>query len=181
EFKYAGGSRLAPWIASLVPVPPGLDGALGREGIVVPVPLHPARRAWRGYDQAEAIARHLGAWWGIPIVSALRRARETEPQARLGGEERRRNLEGAFRAVERADRVVAGRVVFLVDDVVTTGATMLEAAAALAPAEPAWILGLAAAHGGAPDGAQSPSQPEVAAVRGRVLESQAWQIGREPS
>ncbi|HSQ61153.1 MAG TPA: phosphoribosyltransferase family protein [Acidobacteriota bacterium] len=181
EFKYAGGSRLAPWIASLVPVPPGIDGALGREGIVVPVPLHPARRAWRGYDQAESIARRLGTWWGVPVVPALRRVRETAPQARLGGEERRRNLDGAFRPADRAERLVAGRVVLLVDDVVTTGATMLEAGEALAPAGPALILALAAAHGGAPDGAQSPSQPEVATVRGRVLESQAWQIGREPS
>lgn len=181
EFKYAGGSRLAPWVASLVPVPPGIGGALGREGIVVPVPLHPARRAWRGYDQAESIARRLGSWWGVPVVSALRRVRETKPQARLGGETRRRNVEGAFRPAERADAIVAGRVVLLVDDVVTTGATMLEAAEALAPAGPAWILALAAAHGGAPDGAQSPSHAEVAALRGHVLESRAWQIGREPS
>lgn len=181
EFKYAGGFRLAPWIASLVPVPPGIGDALGREGVVVPVPLHPARRAWRGYDQAEAIARRLGAWWGVPVVSALRRVRETKPQARLGGETRRRNVEGAFRPNDRAERIVAGRVVLLVDDVVTTGATMLEAAEALAPAGPAWILALAAAHGGAPDGTQSHSHAEVATLRGHVLESRARQIGREPS
>src|SRR5258706_4573425 len=51
-FKYEGVSALAPWVASLLPEPPELRGAMGREYVLVPISLHPARRAWRGYDQA---------------------------------------------------------------------------------------------------------------------------------
>jgi ComF family protein len=154
EFKYAGASALAPWVAGLIPEPPGISAAFGREAIVVPVPLHPARRAARGFDQAALLAFHVGGWWGVPVVHALRRVRETNPQARLGPGDRRENLHGAFALEERERRVVTGRTVLLLDDVATTGSTLLEAHRALRGAEPAWIIALAAAHGGGFDGPQ---------------------------
>ncbi|HEU4724753.1 MAG TPA: ComF family protein [Candidatus Eisenbacteria bacterium] len=165
-FKYEGNAHLAGWIASLVPTPPLVDGAFGREALLVPIPLHPARRASRGYDQAHLLAAALGRWWGVPVAPLLERRVETRPQARLDAEARRTNLDGAFRLVTGADALARGRPLWIVDDVVTTGATLLAAAQALEEARPAWILALAASHGGHPEGAQSTSHAKVAAPGG---------------
>ncbi|MEM1202443.1 MAG: ComF family protein [Acidobacteriota bacterium] len=89
---------------------------------VVPVPLHPWRRWRRGYDQARLIALPLAGALGIPAVDLLRRRRATAPQSRLGRKGRRENLTGAF-AVRRPRRV-RGLRILLVDDVVTSGATV---------------------------------------------------------
>jgi ComF family protein len=137
---------MAGWVASLLPLPPGLSEGIGREYALVPIPLHPARRAWRGYDQALLLARDASARWGVPVVEALSRTRDQEPQARLDPERRRANMRGAFRVVHPA--AVDGRPILLVDDVATTGSTLLEAALALEDAGAAWILSLAASHGG---------------------------------
>ncbi len=147
-FKYEGASALAPWIASLLPLPPGLGEGIGREYALVPVPLHPARRAWRGYDQAALLAREASERWGVPMVEALVRTRDHEPQARLDPERRRTNVSGVFRVARGS--VVAGRPILLVDDVATTGSTLLAAAMALEAAGASWIVSLAASHGGAP-------------------------------
>jgi ComF family protein len=145
-FKYEGASALASWVASLLPLPPGLEEGIGREYALVPVPLHPARRAWRGFDQALLLARAASERWGVPVVEALARTRDLEPQARLDPERRRANMRGAFRVVKPAG--VAGRPILLVDDVATTGSTLLEAALALEGAGASWVLSLAASHGG---------------------------------
>jgi ComF family protein len=146
-FKYEGATALASWLASLLPVPPGLEAPMGREYALVPVALHPARRAWRGYDQASLLARDASERWGIPVVDALVRTRDHEPQARLDPEKRRFNVGGAFRVAREA--VVKDRPILLVDDVATTGSTLLAAADALEAAGASWVLSLAASHGGA--------------------------------
>ena len=161
-FKYEGASALAPWVASLLPEPPGMregSGGIGREYVLVSVPLHPARRAWRGYDQALLLARDASERWGIPVVEALVRTRDHEPQARLDPDRRRINVSGAFRVAR--PRVVLGRPVLLVDDVVTTGSTLIAAAEALDQAGAAWILSLAASHGGAPKDQNRGSLPAL--------------------
>lgn len=165
-FKYEGNAHLAPWVASLVPTPPALEDSFGREALLVPVPLHPARRASRGYDQAHLVAVSLGRWWGVPVASLLERRVETRPQARLDSATRRGNLDGAFRLRPEASALARGRPVLLVDDVVTTGSTLLAAARALGESGPAWILALAAAHGGDPGAAQSTAHAKVAAPGG---------------
>lgn len=145
-FKYEGAHRLAPWIASLLPEPPGKGTTAWREYLLVPVPLHPARRATRGFDQALLLAEIASARWGIPVGRILTRTRDHEPQARLDGERRRENVRGVFRA--RSEALARGRPVLLVDDVVTTGSTLLEASSALDGAGVSWVLALTAAHGG---------------------------------
>ena len=146
-FKYEGAHRLAGWVSSLLPEPPFLDGPLRRECVLVPVALHPARRAERGFDQALLLATAVSPRWGIPVLPALERTRNHPPQARFDAERRRANVRGAFRATEPA--LVRGRTVLLVDDVATTGSTLLEASAALTRAGAAWVLAISASHGGA--------------------------------
>jgi ComF family protein len=115
------------------PVPP----------LVVPVPLHWQRQHQRGFNQAAEIARVLARATGWPLRGdALRRPRPTREQSALGAQARRRNLRRAFRAAG----AVEGRAVLLIDDVITTGATVEGAAAALAAAGAASIEAWAVAR-----------------------------------
>lgn len=92
--------------------------------VIVPVPLHPKRLLWRGFNQAAEISRPLSKKMGIPILThGLQRNRNTPPQTRLGLEERQANIKDAFTA---DTSVVANKRVLLVDDVYTTGATLRE-------------------------------------------------------
>jgi competence protein ComFC len=162
-FKYDGARRLGPWLASLLPEPPDRAGTIGRETVLVPVPLHPARRAWRGFDQALLLAEDASLRWGIPVVQAIERVRDHEPQARLDPASRRANVRGAFRVARPT--LVRDRPVLLVDDVVTTGSTLLEAAGALEGAGAAWILGLSPTHGGLAEWPEPVSQDAVVGER----------------
>lgn len=102
--------------------PPWLSGQ-----VLVPVPLHRQRLAQRGYDQAHELACQLGRATGLPVRACLQRRRDTAAQSALDREQRRRNLRGAFTAI--AATLPAS--VILVDDVMTTGATLEAAAQAL--------------------------------------------------
>ncbi len=96
---------------------------------LLPVPLHGARLRRRGYDQALELARPLARALEVPLLAGmLRRTRATGAQSRLDAEARQRNLRGAFR-VDAGDGL-PGHVA-LVDDVMTTGATLHAAARAL--------------------------------------------------
>lgn len=110
--------------------------------LITEVPLHWTRRLRRGYDQGRAIARAVAKQSGVPRVAALRRLRATPPQSRLSRPERKKNLAGAFRC--RSKRI-RGKSLLLVDDVVTTGATLDAAAAALKAAGAKRVTALLAA------------------------------------
>ncbi len=100
--------------------------------LVVPVPLHPARLAVRGFNQAQEIALPVARRLALPLSpEAARRWRATRPQSTLSAAERQLNAAGAFR-VNRA--AIEGRRVLLVDDVVTTGATAASLASAVSAA-----------------------------------------------
>ena len=90
--------------------------------IIVPVPLHSARRRERGYNQSEVIARAVGHVLGCQVhKSVLARVRATPSQTQLGAGERQSNVCGAFRVCK--PEAIQGKKVLLVDDVITTGAS----------------------------------------------------------
>jgi ComF family protein len=99
---------------------------------VVPVPLAPARQRERGFNQSERLARPLAERWRVPVwFDVLERARSTETQTRLTPEERLANVSGAFRVRVGSLQNLRNAHVVLVDDVITTAATLNECAAAL--------------------------------------------------
>lgn len=87
------------------------------------VPLHSKKRRKRGFDQAELLAKRIAALTGKPYMAAIKRTRNTPSQTKLNAVERKDNIRGAFEAAQ----AVQGRVL-LVDDVLTTGATVAECA-----------------------------------------------------
>lgn len=113
--------------------------------VLLPVPLHPKRLKERGYNQAGLLCLAVGAETGMPVdEQALVREKATPSQAKSAGmEERRRQVEGAFRASSEA---VAGKHVAVVDDVCTTGATLDACAKALKDAGAATVWGLTVAR-----------------------------------
>jgi ComF family protein len=113
--------------------------------VVIPVPLYWMRRWRRGYNQSAALARALAGRLGLPYRPRwLRRIRHTPPQTLQSPAGRRVNVRGAFRASPFA--ALQGKVVLLVDDVVTTGSTASEAARALRAAGAQRIVVAALAH-----------------------------------
>jgi ComF family protein len=98
---------------------------VGERAGLVPIPLASARKRQRGYNQSALIARALGARWGIPVwEDVVLRSRETASQTRLTPEQRLDNVAGSFDVDDRRMDVVRGAHVVIVDDVVTTAATL---------------------------------------------------------
>jgi ComF family protein len=98
--------------------------------LVIPVPLHPKRRRERGYNQSELLARSLSGCAGVPFDERmLKRIRATPSQVGLSDRQRRANVRKAFICSNPLQ--VAGRRILLVDDVLTTGATVSNASKAL--------------------------------------------------
>ena len=99
---------------------------------MVPVPLAESRLRDRGFNQSERLAVALGPRWRVPVLTdVLERSRATETQTRLTPAERLANVSGAFRVREVARQRLSNNHVVLVDDVVTTAATLNACAAAL--------------------------------------------------
>jgi ComF family protein len=139
-FKYEGRADLAPALGRLLA---GRVEGLG-EALVIAVPLHRSRRRERGYNQAQLLAEEAARRWGLPLsAEVMRRRRATDVQARLPESRRGRNVAGAFEVLEPA--WVLGRSWVLVDDVTTTGCTLLEAAGALRAAGARRVLPVALA------------------------------------
>ena len=113
--------------------------------LIIPVPLHSRRLKERGFNQALLLAHQVSETYHIPLSSDnLFRVRRTRPQVELTGEERRKNVEGAF-ALRRPGDITDRRVV-IIDDVFTTGATMNECAAVLKRSGAAQVTALTLAR-----------------------------------
>jgi ComF family protein len=146
--KFSGGRSAAPalawWMAAALGdylgKPPGGDSF---HPVLVPVPLHPKREKRRGYNQAALLAHGVAGRLGLEVDSRiLVRIRNTKAQSTLESGERAANVEGAFGLA--CPDLVTSKNIILVDDLVTTGETVLACAAALEGAAPRSISVLAA-------------------------------------
>jgi ComF family protein len=130
--KYGGWPDVAHAMArrmARVDLPPDV---VAERTALVPVPLSSTRERERGHNQAERLATALASHWHLPVWRAvLRRSRHTQSQVRLTPSERSSNVSRAFETNATAQRPLQGAHVILIDDVVTTAATLNAAARAL--------------------------------------------------
>jgi ComF family protein len=145
QFKYGGKSYLAKSLGPLLKQYAGQKLPAGLErGLVMPIPLHPKRLRERGFNQSLLLARYVAELPELELdYLNLRRARYTQPQTGLKGDERRKNVRRAFKIEDKTK--VRGRVIILVDDVLTTGSTLNECARILKQAGANKVFGLALA------------------------------------
>ena len=117
----------------------------GENSAIIPVPLHKAKKRKRGYNQSELIAEIVAAYFQTPFSNdVLLKIKKTAPQVGLSSQERAKNLNGVFAIKNPAQ--IAGKKIFLVDDVFTTGATMEEAAKILNAAGARSVWGITVAR-----------------------------------
>jgi ComF family protein len=130
--KYEGWWKVADGAAARMSRLQWPADVIEERALLVPVPLAASRQRQRGYNQSECLARALAPRWKVPVrVDLLMRSRSTQTQTRLTPEERVRNVHGAFAAAASARTALRGIHVVLVDDVVTTAATLNACAAVL--------------------------------------------------
>ncbi|MBI2050622.1 MAG: ComF family protein [Parcubacteria group bacterium] len=135
----------AQGLRRLSAAPPLLAGV---DVLLQPIPLHPKREKERGFNQALLLARELaGTGTNRAMGKLLARVKKTSAQAKLSGVDRSTNMAGAFALVASEYRRAAGKHVVVVDDVITTGRTMEEAARLLKNAGAASVWGLTVAYG----------------------------------
>jgi ComF family protein len=142
--KYGGERRLAP-LLGVAMAERWAQTAVGGE-VITWVPVHPARRRERGFDQAEELARVMAAHLGLPLEGGLRRSRRTVAQHALGRGARARNVGGVFSVDGTARPRLRDRWVVIVDDIVTTGATLAGCADALLESGAAAVSAVAVAR-----------------------------------
>lgn len=117
-----------------------------KDFLIIPVPLHWQRRFFRQYNQAEEIAKVMAKVFELSLSPAsMNRFSDTIPQSTLLREDRKRNIKGAFIVKEKDKEFIKGKSFLLVDDVFTSGATLLEACSVLkkAGAKSVWLFALA--------------------------------------
>ena len=129
EFKFRGNAGLASPLATLLRSAPWIEAAIEQADIVLPMPLTTARLRERGFNQAHELAKRLAPAATHPGI--LLRTRESTAQSSLTRAERLRNLRGIFALEPLRATAVRNRRVVLVDDVMTTGASVFTAAEVL--------------------------------------------------
>lgn len=140
QMKYNHRWALAEHLARRLMARGRVKQALDRADVLVPVPLHFMRQLGRGFNQAEVIARQISRDSGRRVVRAVSRVRHTRSQTRLTIQDRRANVRDAFKLTNAAS--LLQKHVVVIDDVMTTGATLQTVAATLREAKPASLTAL---------------------------------------
>lgn len=151
QFKFGGQPGWAGPLVQLMRSAPWVEPVLEDCDLVVPMPLSAGRLRERGYNQAHELARRLAP--AKSDATLLLRTRETLPQPTLGRAERLRNVQGAFQIDPLRRGTIRGRRVVLVDDVMTSGASLYSAASVLREAGALQVAALVVARTDAPGGA----------------------------
>lgn len=125
QFKFKGLTKAVNYFAYQLAEKYQKDFRVFADTVLIPIPLHPSHLAKRGYNQAEIFCRALGEKFNLPLETELLfRARGKKQQARLKPKDRLKNIKGVF---EVSGEPIEQKNIILVDDVVTTGATIKEA------------------------------------------------------
>lgn len=140
--KYHNQPLMGQWLARRFAAALKRNGWLDGIDAIVPVPLHKSKMALRGYNQSEYIARGIAAECGCAVEQLVVAVKRHETQTHKGLHERLLNTMGIYKASSKANRY-AGKHILLVDDVVTTGATLLSCATALLQAVPDMRISIA--------------------------------------
>jgi ComF family protein len=130
--KYDGWTRVSHAMAQRMARVPWPPDVVEERSAIVPVPLSTSRRRERGFNQSALIAKELSSMWAIPVwEQAIVRTGASRSQTELTPGERLSNVAGAFAVTRSAREMLRGQHLVLVDDVVTTGATLRACATAL--------------------------------------------------
>ena len=124
-----------------------LHKVLTNNSVLIPIPLYKSRMRNRGYNQSQLLAKGLGEKLGIPVLDCLERIKDTKTQVGRKKEEREENVKGAFRLKIKDLSFKKYKQAILVDDVVTSGATLKEAAKVLKKGGVGKVYGITLAHG----------------------------------
>jgi len=130
-FKYHKQKRYAYCAGLLVASYVKKDANALQGDVIMPIPLFAARQKQRGYNQAEVMCGAIAAETGLPVLSGLRRIKNTPALYGLSREEREQAIAGAFDYIPEKDGLIRDKTVILVDDILTSGATFNECAKVL--------------------------------------------------
>lgn len=149
-FKYHYVKELAPFLSQLLIKSSSecWTSHVQHNAVIMPIPLHRIRERTRGFNQAELLAKEISNYFNLPLeTNILKRTIPTEPQANIknNDEKRKANIKGVFEI--NPEYQVDGKIIVLIDDVATTGATLIEAAKILKKSGAKQIWALVVAKG----------------------------------
>ncbi len=144
RFKFQAQPGWAASLAAVLGNAPWVEPAIDQADLVLPMPLSTQRLRARGFNQALELARHLAPEKNDPTL--LLRILDTPPQSALSRADRLRNVEQAFAVEPERSTLVAGKRIVLIDDVMTSGASLFAAATALRRAGAAHVTGMVLAR-----------------------------------